>query len=130
MIAGFAHSIPLRARLIPLVVLIGGCQGAPTLNISLEQTHHLNVYVAAYHFCVAHTAARIDDGRTPIGDVAASAMDHCRPEERDIAGFLTAIQTPDGLKVRYLDDLLDSAAKNSALMLKRQRKAEPMTHAI
>ncbi len=120
----------MRVRLIALIALIGGCTGGPVLNISLEQTHRLNVYVAAYHFCVAHTAARIDDGRTPIGDVAASAMDHCRPEKRDIDGFLTSIQTPEEQKARYLGELLDSAAKNSALMLKRQRVAGPVTRAI
>lgn len=99
-------------------------------KISPNQAHELDLFVAAYHYCVAHTAARIDDGRAPVGDVAATAMLHCQPEARDVAAFLGSIQLPQDVTQHYIADLLSSAARNSAVMLQHQRAPIPVTHPV
>ncbi len=111
----------MLAMLMAFVAPLTGCLSLMAPDISVEHKQKLTLFVHAYHYCVAQTAARIDDGRSPIGDIATLAMDHCRPEERDITAFLVSIQAPEWYTARYIDDLHATAVHYSASMLRRGR---------
>jgi hypothetical protein len=129
MMEEFLHPL-LRAATFAAMLPLAACARDISAEINPDQARDLHLFVSAYHYCVARTAARIDDGRAPVGDVAATAMLHCQAEERDIAGYLATIAVPADFTRRYLEDLLASAARNSATMLLRQRAPAPVTHPV
>jgi hypothetical protein len=120
-----------RARALRLVVLsalagamLSACQSAIDSGITESQNAELTGEVAAYHLCVATAAARLDDGRSPIPEVADAAMDHCLPQAREVSRLLDSTTLPDRFKSEYLDHLLMVAARQSAVMLRRRRNPD------
>jgi hypothetical protein len=119
------------AGALKLIVLFGlagsmlsACQSAFDGGITESQNAELTGDVAAYHLCVATTAARIDDGRSPIPEVADAAMDHCLPKAIAVSKLLDSTKLPEQVKSEYLDHLLMVASRQSAVMLRRRRNPE------
>ncbi len=110
-----------RFILLAAAAVIAGCDIGLEPRITKGQNAELNGDVAAYHLCVAHTAATIDDGQSPIRDVATAAMDRCLPVAAEISKLLDGAKLSDDVKSRYLEELLASASRQSAIMLRRRR---------
>jgi hypothetical protein len=103
---------------------LSACQVGLDSSITKSQNVELNEDVAAYHICVAHTAARIDDGQSPIAEVAGAAMDRCLPEAVEISKLLDGTKLSETFKSRYLDELFAAASRQSAVMLRRRRNPD------
>jgi hypothetical protein len=104
--------------------MLSACQSGTQAGITESQNDELTGDVAAYHLCVANAAARLDDGRSPIPEVADAAMDHCLPQAREVSRLLDSTKLPGRFKSEYLDHLLMVASRQSALMLRRRRNPD------
>ncbi len=111
----------LRICVLCVPAILTACVGAGGPRITKEQQDELSGYVGAYHLCVAETARAIDDGASPVTSIARIAMEDCKSEAADVSQFLDSIELSSGVKARYIDDLLKTAARQSAVMLRRRR---------
>ncbi len=122
-----ARRSPLRSAPIAMGLMamaLCGCRSLTDAGITGSQNAELKSDVAAYHACVAHTAARIDDGHAPIRDVADAAMDRCLPQAQEVSKLLDSTELPDSFKSQYLDELFSTASRQSAVMLRRLRNPD------
>lgn len=120
---------PVRHFAALLVLLLaGGCRTLglrdENADLSLDQRNELAAYVYAYHFCVAHAAAQLDDRQSPIVQLSTKALNYCAPEAADVAAFLDSTKLSDSFKEQYVEELHDAAAQRSAQMLRRLRDKE------
>ena len=115
---------PLRIFLLCAVAALPACAEEEMPNLTHEQQSELSAFVGAYHLCVAQTARVIDDGRSPVVTVARIAMARCKAEAADVSRYLDRIKLSETVKARYIDDLLQTAARQSAVMLRRRRGSD------
>ena len=103
-------------------LLLMGCRtpAAPAL-LSLQQQEGLAGYEDVYRACVSQAAATIDDGKSETIRVAAEARDYCEPERQDLAQFLDTTPLSPMARERYIRDVLDGAAGQSATALSHHR---------
>ena len=100
---------------------LAGCGTLTGSVLEPDQQHDLAVYVEAYHFCVARTASRLDDGKSAIVDISAQALGYCEPEARGVANYLNSTKLSDSAKAKYVADLIRTATTRSEIMLRRVR---------
>jgi hypothetical protein len=62
--------------------------------------------------------------QSPIQDVATAAMDRCLLVAAEISKLLDGAKLSDDVKSRYLEELIASASRQSAIMLRRRRDAD------
>jgi hypothetical protein len=67
------------------LALIAGCQSEPSLQLTEAQQSELSAHAGVYHVCVAQSAARLDDGRSAVTQIAAFALTWCKAEEAQVA---------------------------------------------
>jgi hypothetical protein len=117
--------VAMASAMISLsAVLLSACQSMTQPEITKTEDAELSGDVEAYHRCVAHTAALIDDGHSPISEVSGAAMDHCLPQALEVSKLLDSAGLPDGFKAKYLEKLLAVASRQSAVMLRRRRNPD------
>ena len=110
---------------IALAGALAGCAAGGGMNrLTQDQESELATYVGAYHFCVARTASRLDDGQSPIVGISTRALDYCQPEARGIDTYLGSLKLPPKDRSDYLAELVRSAANHSAIMLRHIRDRE------
>ncbi len=80
----------LRRVILPALAAaaLSACQGGIDASMTKSQNAELTGDVAAYHLCVAHVAVRIDDGQSPIPEIADAAMDRCLPQAAEVSRLL------------------------------------------
>lgn len=115
-----------RRRFLPAAAALwlAGCQGIATPALTDAQKSELDAHVGVYHICVARMAARLDDGRSPVTRIADLAVDYCKPKAREVELYLDAIRLPPAFTLRYLGQLSDMAARQSAIMLRQRRQPD------
>ena len=114
-------TLPKWLILVGVSIGLPGCHVFGDASLSKDQESELTTYVQAYHFCVATAARRLDDGRSPIVEIAASAVTYCRPEARSVSLFLDSTKLPDDAKAGYVGELIQTATNKSAVMLRHLR---------
>ncbi|HLG85699.1 MAG TPA: hypothetical protein VKZ79_00720 [Alphaproteobacteria bacterium] len=100
---------------------LAGCGTLTRSALEPDQQQDLAAYVEAYHFCVARTASRLDDGKSAIVDISAQALGYCEPEARGVANYLNSTKLSDSAKAKYVTDLIRTATTRSEIMLRRLR---------
>lgn len=103
---------------------LAGCRILERDALTQDQQSELTSYAQAYHFCVARAAKRLDDGHSAIVQIAASALNYCRPEARSVAVFLDSTKLSDTDKAAYVGELIQTAANKSTVMLRHLRDRE------
>lgn len=101
--------------------IAGGCAKLAGNGLEPAQEQDLAAYVEAYHLCVAHTASRLDDGKSAIVAISAQALGYCEPEVRGVAAYLDSTKLSASAKAQYVDNLIHSATTKSEVMLRRLR---------
>ena len=107
-----------------VAIALAGCSAFTETPLSQDQTSELLAHVQVYHLCVAHAAKQLEDGRSPISQIAASAVHICQPEAQNVAGFLDSTKLSDKDKATYVGDLIQTATNKSAVMLRHLRDRE------
>src|SRR5690348_12761014 len=115
-LSSVSHSVAIVAA-----ASLAACSTLTGTSLAPEQQRDLAAYVEAYHFCVARTASRLDDGQSAIVDISARALGYCEPEARGVAGYLNSTKLSDRAKSDYVTDLIHSATTRSEVMLRRLR---------
>jgi hypothetical protein len=113
-----------RRFLLGAALGLAGCQVIAPPVLTDAQQSELNAHAGLYHICVARMAARMDDGRSPVTRIAGLAVDYCRPQAAQVAGYLDTINLPAEIKLHYLSQLSDTAARESANMLRQRRQQD------
>lgn len=100
---------------------LAGCGTLAGSGLAPDQESDLAAYVEAYHFCVARTASRLDDGQSPIVTISAEALGYCEPEAHGVATYLDSTKLSASAKAKYVADLIRTATTRSQIMLRRLR---------
>ena len=100
---------------------LAGCSTLVGSTLEPDQQQDLAAYVEAYHFCVARTASRLDDGRSAIVNISAQALGYCEPEARGVTNYLNSTKLSQSAKEKYIADLIRTATTRSEIMLRRLR---------
>ena len=114
-------SVRDSVAIIAAAASLTGCGTLTGGSLAPDQQQDLAAYVEAYHFCVARTASRLDDGRTPIVNISAQALGYCQPEARGVANYLNSTKLSDRAKSDYVADLINTATNRSEVMLRHLR---------